>query len=110
MDHMKTIRRLTEEDIIERAAARQRQRTLIERRTQSPFRVIDPEPKTFFDETIGERARRAFSTKFEEDLVAQQQSAQDTQRGYLLTGLFLLGLAACLVWKFWGVEISKLFQ
>jgi hypothetical protein len=60
--------------------------TLMEKRKQRSFSLVDPKPKS----------------NFEEKLIAEQQSEQDTRYSYLLATLFLIGLVACLAWLAWG--------
>lgn len=98
---MKTLRRLTEEDIVERAmSAQRRQKSIMEKRKQESFYLVDPLPRTHV--TADEYQRRVKSI-FEQKLIAEHESAQTTRVGYLITGIALLGFAACLVWKLiWG--------
>lgn len=128
--------RLTEEDIVNRAAGREhayaiyrrrrdeerqwqaivnevatRPRTLMDKRKMEPFHLVNPTPISYSRKTYAnaEESARRIRSPFEQELIAKQ-SAQATRAGYLLTGFALFCFAACLVWKFWGSEISKLFQ
>jgi hypothetical protein len=96
----KHLRRLTEEDIVERATSAQRRyKNIMAKRKQESFYFVDPRPRMYV--TSEEYARRVRS-QFERDLIAKHESAQATRAGYLISGFALLCFAACLIWKFWG--------
>jgi hypothetical protein len=87
--------RLTEEEIVNRAMAKQ-PTTMIGRRKYKVFHLINPERKTDFDEC----QPRRLLTQFEVDLVARQREDEKARRLHLLWfGIPLTGLAVYLFGK-----------
>jgi hypothetical protein len=78
---------------------RERCKTLMDKRRQVAFRVIDPNPKTHW---LDPREEVRDKSEFEKDLIVQQQADQDTRLGYLLIGIAFVCFVAGLAWLVWG--------